>query len=57
MIKVREAIHKKGQIIFDDLDLPEGIILKKKEGPINELKSFSEDPVDFQRNIRDNEWN
>ncbi len=84
MIKVREAIFKKGQIILEDLDLPdntkllimfesneqdkdqksdlypdlpEGIILDKKEGPINELKSFSENPVDFQRNIRENEWN
>jgi len=56
MIKVREAIFKKGQIILEDLDLPEGIILNKKEGPINDLKSFSEDSVDFQRNIRENEW-
>jgi hypothetical protein len=56
MIKIGEAIYKKGQIILEDLDLPEGIILDKKEGPINELKSFSEDPVDFQRNIRENEW-
>lgn len=37
--------------------LPKGIIMNKPEGIIDSLISFPNDAVEFQRNIRDNEWN
>jgi hypothetical protein len=37
--------------------LPSGIILNKVEGQINPLVNFPEDAVEFQRTIRDEDWN
>lgn len=37
--------------------LPKGIIMNKPEGIIDSLNSFPNNAVEFQRIIRDNEWN
>lgn len=51
----REKLKKSDKKLHHDL--PKGIILNKNKGEINELMNLPDDAVDFQRKIRDNEWN